>query len=546
MGNAAGPTGGQSAQSRALALTSSPTGLAVLVGTVLSLVYLRWSPLSPDLAAQVARSEVVRRAGNVSWWTGWFGGVSLPSYSLIAPASMAAFGVRACGLVAAFAGAVGASVLVRDALRPRAGAIVFAIASIADLMAGRITFVMGLTVGVWALVALRSRWAVLTAVLAVATYLASPLAGLFLGLILLAVVVVDRDRRTAAAVAAACLLAFGGVMAVLFPDTGVMPFTLSTAVPPAVCCLVVATACPQRHVRVSALLLLAALPVFLVVPGAVGGNVARLAWVAAVPIIVACGPLSPRRLAAAILVLVAWPASDLVEQLMAAATPSASRAYYQPLADQVNAVQQTAGPAAFGERVEVVDTKNHFASVYLSGSVALARGWDRQADVADNQLFYVRGQLTAASYHDWLKQLAVGWVALPAARLDYASQAEGRLVDSGLDYLTLAWSDPHWRLYRVADATPLARGATVTAVSTTGITLATDQRSTIDLRVRWSNYLTVIDPTTLQPLPACISDAAGWTRLTLPARETVVLTSRFDPRARFRSANPDCSRDIGR
>ena len=443
-----------------------------MVGVLLGLVYLRWNPLSPDLAAQVARSQVVRRAGNVSWWTGWFGGVSLPSYSLLAPASMAAFGVRACGVVAAFAGAVGTSVLVRDSLRPRAGAVAFAVAGIADLMAGRITFVMGLSLGVWTLVALRSRWDVAAGALAVGTYLASPLAGLFLGLVLLAVVAADRNRRRAALVAAGGLLAIGGVMAVLFPDTGVMPFTVSTAIPPAICCIVVAAVCPQRVVRAAALILLGALPIFLLVPGAVGGNVARLAWVAAAPVIVACCSLSRTKLIAVVLALVAWPAADLVQQLTAAAAPSASRAYYQPLATHLAAAQLAAGPAALGERVELVDTKNHFASVYLSGTVAMARGWDRQADVADNPIFYGDGLLTAASYHDWLHQLAVGWVALPAARLDYASQAEGQLVAGGLPYLQEVWSSPQWRMYRVVDAAPLADGANITAVSTSGITLA--------------------------------------------------------------------------
>ena len=106
---------------------------------------------------------------------------------------------------------------------------------------------------------------------------------------------------------------------------------------------------------------------------------------------------------------------------------SAQAAYYQPLQAELESELRAAGPAAVGQRVEVVDTANHWGSAYLS-TLSLARGWDRQADHAYNPIFYDDGALTAASYRHWLDSLAVGWVALPAAPLDYASVAEGRLI----------------------------------------------------------------------------------------------------------------------
>ena len=74
--------------------------LAVLAVAGLAIAYLRWAPPVPDLAAQVARTQVIRTAGVGSWWTGWFGGLTLPNYSVLVPFGMAIFGVRVIGLVA--------------------------------------------------------------------------------------------------------------------------------------------------------------------------------------------------------------------------------------------------------------------------------------------------------------------------------------------------------------------------------------------------------------------------------------------------------------
>src|SRR5205823_8154692 len=123
----------------------SPASWALICGSLLAAIYLIWTPLAPDLAAQVARTNVVRNAGNLSWWTGWFGGLSMPSYSLLAPASMAILGVRLTGVVAAIVGTWLTGKLVAESRRPRAGAVAFAGAQIANLVDGRVTFAMGLT-----------------------------------------------------------------------------------------------------------------------------------------------------------------------------------------------------------------------------------------------------------------------------------------------------------------------------------------------------------------------------------------------------------------
>ena len=105
-------------------------GVPLLVTALLCVGYLIWAPTAPDLLAQVARAGVAARAGSVGWWTGWFGGLSLPSYSVLVPSWMATLGVQVTGVAAVVAGTAGGALLMRDAPRPRAGAVAFAIASV--------------------------------------------------------------------------------------------------------------------------------------------------------------------------------------------------------------------------------------------------------------------------------------------------------------------------------------------------------------------------------------------------------------------------------
>ena len=442
---------------------------------------------------------------------------------------------------AVVAGTAAGALLMRDAPRARAGAVAFAIASIADLVAGRVTFAVGLAIGTWALVAVRGRRPMLSVGLGAAAYLASPLAGLFLGLILLAVISSDSERRRVAVISAGALVLLGGLMAILFPGTGVMPISALDLIPPGVACAAVAVVCPTRVVRRSAVFALLAMPIVLLFPGAVGTNITRLAWVCAVPVVVGYARLSRRWLAAVGALVAIWPVADLVEQLQTSVDPSTRAAFYQPLADALHRVQAAAGPEAIGERVEAIDTASHGASAYLAPSFALARGWDRQADRAYNPLFYTPKSLTADSYHAWLHELAVGWVALPRAHLDYSAVDEGALVRAGLPYLRAVWGSSDWTLYQVTDAPPLATGAQVLSVADSSVTLATSEAAMAAVQIRWSPYLTVVDPSTERPDPtACVLNDNGWIRVYLPRAGAFQLVSRFDIDARWRTAVRSC------
>jgi hypothetical protein len=419
--------------------------------------------------------------------------------------------------------------LVANSRRPRAGAVAFSVAAMANLLDGRVTFAVGVTLAAAALLALQKRTPLFAAPLAAAAYFASPLAGLFLGLVLVAVVVTDESRRRVSVAIAAMLLAIGVGMALLFPDSGQMPFRATDLIPATLMCIGVALFCPTRVVRTSALLLMLALPIFLAVPGAIGNNATRLAWICAAPIAVAYSPLRRWMLALVLALLALWPTIDVVEQVSSAAAPSSTEAFYQPLLGTLGSEQASAGPGAVGERLEVLDPVNHFATVYLAGKVSLARGWDRQADVANDPIFYKDDALTAASYHQWLHELAVGWVAVPAGKLDYSAVNEAKLVAGGLDYLRLVWSNESWQLYRVTDATQLAEGARVISVEPTRITIQTSGPAAVHMRVRWSPYLTVRHLDGTLAVGVCLANADGWLDITVPETGDYRVTSRFDP-----------------
>jgi hypothetical protein len=414
--------------------------------------------------------------------------------------------------------------------------VVFSLFAVADLVAGRTTFTVGLAFAVWSLVALREQWRIAGAALAVLAYFSSPLAGLFLGIVLLAVVVTDRARRTQAACDAGLLLACAASMAVLFPDVGTMGFRFTDVFPPGAGFLAVALTAKQRVVRIAAWFALAASPLFMIFPGAVGSNIARLAWVCAVPVLVGCSPLRARLLTVLALALSVWPVSDVVLQVRWLPGRPADAAYYAPLARALLAEQSAAGPAAQGERLELLDPIDHYGSYYLARSVPLARGWDRQVDRENNSIFYDDDALTVDSYLSWLHDQAVGWVAVPATRLDYGSRSESDLIGAGVPGLELAWQSADWRLYRVPDAMPLASGAQVLAVDAGSVTVRAAAAGTVKLRMRWTPYLEVVEAATGDSGDACLDRSDHWVELHLPAAGDYRLVNRFDPLARFRSA----------
>jgi hypothetical protein len=516
------------------------TGFVLLAAVVFGL-YLLDPPNVPDLAAQTARAEAAKD-GAYLWWTGWFGGLTLPSYSVGSPWVMAHVGV---GLSAALSGLVAcaaAPILFEGTRRPRAGAAIFGLGVFLNVLTGRVTFSLGFAAAVLALVFLRRRQTWGTVAAATVACLFSPLAGLWLGLIAVTVAIVDGSRRRSALVLSGVLVAVAGVLAVVFVNPGTMSFPWWHVTLALVAAGAVARVCPSREVRVGAAMFAIAIVAFALVPTAVGTNMMRLVWLTAGPAIVATATLPAlpklglRRAGIAVLGLgaLSWPVTDLTVQLAQAASPQASRSYYASLVDELQRRSATAGPAAMGQRVEIVDPASHWSAAYVAPTVPIARGWDRQADRAANPFFY-DGTLSATNYRVFLSELAVRWVALPTeGSLDYAAKAEADLIRTGLPYLRPVWADESWQLFQVQQTRPLLAGATLLEIDASDITFQATQAGPVQLQIRWSPLLTLTQSGSGEAV-GCVIERGDWTTILVPEPGTYTLVSRL--------ARPGADRD---
>ncbi|MBL6275824.1 hypothetical protein JMF97_06580 [Micromonospora fiedleri] len=552
---------------------SRVVALAAACAGALGVAYLILPAMGSDLAAQVARADFFAAHGPTPVDLRWYGGVQQFGYSLLAQPVMALLGVRLTGVVALVAAATAlAALLVRTRVpRPLLGSLVGVVTIAGNLISGRITYGLGVAFGLAALLALtwRSSGAssepdgaapvrsgrlplVLAGVGALLASATSPVAGLFVGLAGVALLLSRRyaDGLTLAVTAALPL----AVTALLFGDGGWMNISRTDTIRATVTALLVAVLVGYRPVWVGALLAAAGVVAAALVHTPVGLNATRLASMFALPLLAAAahrpawlgsarrtGPPAaqpppeppalppsvgamPRRVGAvALAVLLAvvcwWQPPVVPADLRSIGDPTGDPGYYAPLRAEVERRGLTG-------RVEVPPTRNYWEAARL-GEVPLARGWLRQADIDRNPLFFttVPGAtgtgvpLTVDSYRAWLDDNAVQYVAVPDAPLSWVGRAEAELVDGGLPYLTEVWSDRHWRLYAVSDPTPLV-GAPGEVLHADGasVTFRTASAGTVPIRVRHSRWLTASDGAT-------VAADEGWTVVTVPRAGTYTLGS---------------------
>src|SRR5579875_2040300 len=445
-----------------------------------------------DLAAQVYRTDLVRRHGLVLWDPGWYGGQYPLSYSVLTPLLGAAIGL---GVLAAASAAV--ATLAFDRLtvallgRRTAGSWYFAASTLLAVAIGQVAYLAGEAVALAALLALLRRFRALAVALAAGVTLLSPLAAAFLVLVCGVWAVHDRSRRAGAVATGAGAAVVVGLLGLAFPGDGPFPFSVGSLL--AALALSALLACLPRApaaVRTGAWVYAAACLASWAVPNPIGGNAPRLAESAGVPLAVAL--LSASRLrgkvalvaAAVVAALAVWQWGPGLAALRAASpseAPSTTASFYQPLVRQLEA--RSRGPV----RVEVVPTAQHWESAYVPD---LARGWERQLDVRDNPIFYRPGALTTASYRRWLVANGVRWVALSDAPADSSGRAEAALLRSGaVAGLRLAWSDRSWRLWRVEGGPGLLSGpGRLTALGPDRVTVQVSRPGRLVLRVRYNRY----------------------------------------------------------
>jgi hypothetical protein len=427
----------------------------MVVAVLLALAYLIWAPPSADLAAQDFRAHLFAEHGFEVWTNAWYSGTHLPGYSLLFPPLAALVGVRIAGALAVVTAAWCFERLVRPRYggRARLAAWLFGAGAAANLYTGRLTFALGLALGMGALLALARRRELLAAALAALSACGSPVAGLFVafagGALFLA-----GHRRRGLLLGAPAVLAIG-LIALAFPTGGVEPFVANTFTLIVPGCLLVFLVLPreERTLRLGALLYLAFCLALFLVDTPVGGNATRLGSLAAAPLVALAWGRRPALLVLAALVpLVYWqwvaPVRDLTD---AVGEPAVERAYYEPLLTEL---ERRGEDEPF--RVHVPPTRNRWEADYVARALPLARGWLRQAESDDFELFQ-DGRLTPAAYREWLDERAVRFVAVPtAAQPDYLAEDEIALLRAGVPGVERVWAGPGWELYEVADPKPLA------------------------------------------------------------------------------------------
>jgi hypothetical protein len=523
---------------------AGPALLTLVLATTVCL--LGWRGV--DQAAQFYRVMEFKAHGLMLWDSGWYGGNFPLGYSVLFPAIGAILTIPVASVAAAVVATWAFDRVVTAYLGRRPlGTWYFAVSTLLPVAIGQLPFLTGEAFGLTALLALQRGRRPLALVLATLAALCSPLAAAFLAMVCLAWAFYGSGRRVWLIATAGISLALIVAIGVLFPGDGAFPFPWTGLLVTELLCLTALTPLVRTTpaVRLGALFYGAASFFSFLVPNPLGGNAPRLAGSIGIPLLVcfltAPGPalarLSPARLlsrltrgrtielgprwrAAAFLLVVPfavwqWAPSKTIVTTPAN-DPELHQSFYQPLLFELGALSP--GPI----RVEVPPTLEHWEAAFLAPHVSLARGWERQLDIANNNIFYVTGALTPASYKAWLDTNGVTWVALPSAPLDYAAQGEARLLESGLvPGLRLAWQTPQWRLWVVEGSPGLVTGpARLVNLVPDHLTLQVSAPGPITVRVRYTTFWSVTSGV------ACLAQApGGWTSIEAQTIGTLALSA---------------------
>jgi hypothetical protein len=517
---------------------------------VIAVVYVIVSPASEDLAVHLLRAKLFAAEGFGIWNNWWYAGHNVPGYSLVFPPLGALLTPQlAAALTAPPTAAVFESMAYRHFGRNSwLGALWFGAATGTSLFTGRLTFAFGLLPAMGTAMALQRRRPGLAIALAATTAVCSPVDALFAalaGAAQAAGAMIEAGRRPAGRTPAnllrvalpglAVVIAAGApvlALAVAFPEGGVEPFAFSTLWPIVLISVGAVFAIPRDDVTLRAGAVLYAVGCLLsyAVASPVGSNMARLAPLVA-------GPLAA---------LLWWPRRKLA--LLAVALPLLYLQWLAPVRDVRNGIDNRAVTTGYFQplvsylsrqpgptfRVEIPFTFFHWEAYAVAPRFPLARGWERQLDTRYNQLFY-NGRLTPARYEAWLHQMAVRFVAVPDAGLDYSARREVELIDRGLPYLRLAKRMPHWRIYAVEDPTPMVQGAaTLRGLGPNWIDLDAQKPGTALIHVHFSPYWAVTQGS------GCVAPAGDFTKLFVRRPGPLRVAIRFSV-SRIGATSPRCS-----
>ncbi|MFD9460239.1 MFS transporter [Streptomyces sp. NPDC060027] len=485
-----------------------PVVLSTLLAGVLHVVwFFTFANSGGDLAAQDAWAEFVGRHPDSAYNLAWYGGMHPVSYSMVSPYLMSVLGVRTTMMIA---GTLSAGLLTMILIRsravrnPAAPALAGVFALLCNAISGRVTYGLGTMFALAAVAVVfcwpyrwrYKRWAkaLCAAPLAALATASSPVAGLFVGLV--AVTLFLQKRRPGAyalGIAPALVVA---VSAWLFPFSGTQPMAFYSVILPFAYAVLVYLLVPKEWLTVRTTAAVYGLGVLLVwlISSQIGSNITRLAMLFAGVVLIAALPFTVRKsrkwyaIVLAVLVFNGWIGFKSIDDIVHT-TPAASFGReLAPLVNQLQVVNAEKG------RVEVVPARSHREASALAPYVNLARGWNRQADMERNPLFY-DDTLNSANYHEWLQRWAIHYVVLPKGEPDGdGGLRERELVQRGMPYLRQVWADANWQLFTVTDPTPLAEpNAVVDRAEQGELTIEVKKAGRILIRIPYSPWLSIVD-----------------------------------------------------
>ena len=488
---------------------SSPTLTNTALAATLAAIIAWVGPPGTDFAAHTFQLNVYLHHGFELWTNYWYAGrYTFVGYSLIYYPLAALLGIRLLAVISVAAAAGAFTLVVRQTWGEAtvwAGRF-FAVVAAASVVSAAFPYGLGLAFALGSLVAVARRHLLAFSILAALTLAASPLAFLFL-LVVLGAIAVSRSRaeiiKPAAIAGSICLV--GLIVWRLFPDPGIYPFATGELLAALVFCgLGAALAWRVERARILKVLFVVYAAVCIVayiIPSSLGENVVRLRY-AALPL--AALTLSLRRwrpLPVAVLAFglaCAWNISPLAYSLSRSSNdPSSSALYWKPV---VRFLHSSLTP---NFRVEAVGTANHWEAVYLpQAGIPIVRGWFRQDDFPQNEVLY--DKLTRASYVSWLRGLSVRYVVLTDATPDYSAKDEAALLESGHSGLRIVFESAHATVYQVPSPYPLVTGPghpRIDALTGSTIKLTLSEAGSYSLGIRYSPYLFAPG--------ACVTEATG-------------------------------------
>ena len=500
--------------------------ISTALAATLAALLLWATPPGIDWAAHAYQRTFLIQHGFAMWNNFWYAGrYSFVTYSILYYPLAALLGIRVLALASIATAAFAFSIVVfrQWGSVSRLSSRSFAVLWVGIIGAAAFPFALATSFALFALWALQEHRRGRFALCAALTLAASPLGFAFLVVVLAGVVLARRsvrDARVQIAAVVACGLA-ELVLYRLFGDGGRFPYGLLQLAPSlvfGVLGLIVTRGVPQaRLLRGMFWIYLVVCIAAYLIPSSVGSNLERLRYVA-VPVALIAVALRGWRplwlIVPALTLAVVWNVTPIWSTFARASTdPEAARAYWQP---SIHYLKQHLSPSY---RVEVVDTAEHWPAAYLpDAGIPIVRGWYRQSDFPQNEVLY-DGKLAAKTYEAWLRRMAVRFVLVTDAPVDYSSRDEAALVRSGHTSLVLVKRLPHVAIYELPKPTPIVTGpepATVLWLWPQGLVAAVRVPGTYRVRVRWSPYW--------RSSNGCVSKTSdGMTQITTHERGLIAL-----------------------